>query len=39
MIHQMETILDGSATSTPFRGADGADALQLQAIGQQWRPF
>jgi len=22
--------------STPFHGADGADALQLQGIGQQW---
>jgi hypothetical protein len=24
---------------TPFHGADGADALQLQGVGQQWRPI
>src|SRR6266436_2169810 len=24
---------------TSFHGADGADALQLQGIGQQWRPL
>src|SRR5262245_50300111 len=25
--------------STPFHGADGADALQFQGVGQQWHPF
>jgi hypothetical protein len=34
-----KAILDGSVISTLFHAADEAGALQLQRIGQQWRPF
>jgi hypothetical protein len=34
--HRKGLAAAGGTTSTLFHGADGADALQLQGLGQQW---